>query len=267
MAEVATSVLHNVGNVLNSVNVSTNLLADGFRRSKIPGLAKAAALLRENAHDLPAFFGKDSRGKKLADYLQQLAVQLIEEHASMLKELQELTGNVGHIKEIVAMQQSYAQVSGVAECVLVSDLLEDAVRMNTGAFVRHNVQVDREFGPEPVAITVDKHKVLQILVNLLRNAKYACDDSGRSDKRLKVRIVRSEQRVSISVEDNGVGIPVENMTRIFNHGFTTRKTGHGFGLHSGALAAKELGGTLRVHSDGPGTGATFTLELPLQHPG
>ena len=70
-------------------------------------------------------------------------------------------------------------------------------------------------------------------------------------------------RVKISVMDNGVGIPCENLTRIFRFGFTTRKNGHGFGLHSGALAAHELGGALRAHSDGLGQGATFTLELPL----
>jgi signal transduction histidine kinase len=73
----------------------------------------------------------------------------------------------------------------------------------------------------------------------------------------------SKNTLRISVIDNGIGIPAENRTRIFNHGFTTRKDGHGFGLHSGALAATEMGGSLSVHSDGPMTGAAFTLELPL----
>ena len=116
-------------------------------------------------------------------------------------------------------------------------------------------------------LNVEKHKILQILVNLLRNAKYACDDSGRADRRLTVRVANGAARVKISVMDNGVGIPPENLTRIFNHGFTTRKGGHGFGLHSGALAAKEMGGSLTVHSDGHGQGAVFTLELPCNPPG
>jgi signal transduction histidine kinase len=72
--------------------------------------------------------------------------------------------------------------------------------------------------------------------------------------------------VKIWVSDNGIGILPENLTRIFNHGFTTRRNGHGFGLHSGALAAKELGGVLLAYSEGPGTGATFCLELPVQPP-
>jgi signal transduction histidine kinase len=137
--------------------------------------------------------------------------------------------------------------------------------MNAAAFASHDVRVVREYSPVP-PINTDKHKVLQILINLVRNAKYACDESGRSDKQVTVRVNNGDDRVRISVIDNGVGIPPENLTRIFHHGFTTRKDGHGFGLHSGALAAKELGGTLTAQSDGPGKGATFALELPKNLP-
>jgi C4-dicarboxylate-specific signal transduction histidine kinase len=159
------------------------------------------------------------------------------------------------------MQQNYAKVSGVSETLAVTELIEDAVRMNATALSRHDVTLVRDFQVQP-KVTVDKHKVLQIMINLMRNAKYACDDSGRPDKQMIIRVTSARGRVSIAVEDNGVGIPAENMTRIFNHGFTTRAHGHGFGLHSGALAARELGGSLIARSDGPGKGATFILELP-----
>ncbi|HYV32038.1 MAG TPA: HAMP domain-containing sensor histidine kinase, partial [Candidatus Binatia bacterium] len=151
------------------------------------------------------------------------------------------------------------------ETVQVSTLVEDALRMNASALVRHDVEAIREFAQAP-PIAVEKNKVLQILVNLVRNAKQACDESGRPDKQITVRVANSDARVQISVADNGVGIPPENLTRIFNHGFTTRKDGHGFGLHSGALTARELGGSLSAHSEGPGHGATFTVELPLHPP-
>ena len=164
------------------------------------------------------------------------------------------------------MQQSYAKVSGLVETVKVESLVEDALRMNDGALMRHEVQVIRDYPDQPVEINVERHKVLQILVNLIRNAKYACDDSQRADKELTMQVRNGGDQVRITVADNGVGIPPENLTRIFNHGFTTRTDGHGFGLHSGALAAKELGGTLTAHSDGPGRGARFVLELPLQAP-
>jgi signal transduction histidine kinase len=161
------------------------------------------------------------------------------------------------------MQQSYAKVSGVAEKIAVADLVEDAIRMNAGALTRHDISLVRDYRARPT-VTVDKHKVLQILVNLIRNAKYACDEAGRIDKQMIVRVAAENSRVRISVVDNGVGIPEANLARIFQHGFTTRKHGHGFGLHSGALAAKELGGALTAHSDGPGRGATFTLELGIE---
>jgi len=127
------------------------------------------------------------------------------------------------------------------------------------------VTVVREFTTLPPALT-EKHKVLQILVNLIRNAKQACYHSGRIDKQVTIRVANGDDRVRISVSDNGVGIPEENLNRIFNHGFTTKKDGHGFGLHSGALAAKELGGSLIVTSEGAGKGAVFTLELLLAPP-
>jgi PAS domain S-box-containing protein len=263
MAEVATSVLHNVGNVLNSVNVSATLVAEGIERFGPARLEKLCALLREHEGDLGRFLADDAKGRQVPRYLEALAAQSRTDREHLSGEVAQLRKNIEHIKEIVAMQQSYAKVSGVAETVSLADLIEDALRMNAGALVRHDVNVVRDFSATPL-LTVEKHKVLQILINLIRNAKYACDDTGRSDKTLTVRITADAQYARVAVIDNGVGIPAENLTRIFAHGFTTRKHGHGFGLHSGALTAREMGGTLTAHSDGPGRGAMFVLELPHQ---
>ena len=261
MAEVATSVLHNVGNVLNSINVTATLLEERVRKSRASDLNRLLKLLDDHTNDLGAFFTRDPRGQKVPEFLRQLTDRLAAEQALVLDELASLRKNVEHIKDIVAMQQSYAKISGMVETVKITDLVEDTLRMNAGSLVRHDVRVVREYGPVP-PISTDKHKVLQILINLVRNAKYACDDSAQVDKRIVVRVSDRDDCVQISVIDNGVGIGPENLTRIFNHGFTTRKEGHGFGLHSGSLAAKELGGALLVQSDGPGKGAVFTLELP-----
>jgi PAS domain S-box-containing protein len=265
MAEVATSVLHNVGNVLNSVNIAVALVDQRVRKSRVSDVRRLAQLLGEHADDLTTFLTSDPKGRMVPDFLSQLAEKLDSEQATVLDEMTTLRANVEHINEIIAMQQSYARVAGVFENIKLGDLLEDALRMNEGALVRHDIKVVRDYRVLP-PICTDKHKVLQILVNLVRNAKYACDDSGRSDKLLTLRATNGGGSVKIAVIDNGVGIPPENLTRIFSHGFTTRKDGHGFGLHSGALAAKELGGSLTVSSDGPGLGAVFTLELPCQPP-
>jgi PAS domain S-box-containing protein len=263
MAEVAAGVLHNVGNVLNSVNVSASLVSDRLHRSRVPGLAKAVALLREHETELPAFFSTDPRAKQITGYLAKLSECLAADQSDALREVETLKENIEHIKSIVAMQQSYAKIVGVTEKVKVTDLVEDALRLNLGTLSRQEVQLTREYDKELPEIVVERHKVLQILVNLIRNAKYACDESGRQDKRLKVSVRSAEGAIQIAASDNGVGIAPENLTRIFNHGFTTRKDGHGFGLHSGALAAKEMGGTLVAQSEGPGKGACFTLSLPL----
>jgi PAS domain S-box-containing protein len=263
MAEVATGVLHNVGNVLNSVNVSAGLVVEKLRRSKAPKLAKAAALLTGHNGDLGEYLTNDVNGQKLPDYLAKLGEFFILENSELLNEVDQLSRNIEHIKEVVAMQQSYAKVSGVFENLQAHRLVEDAIAMNIGAFERHGVKVERRFSNVP-PVRVDRHKVLQILINLIRNAKYALDDVERTDKKLIISISAANERfVHIVVADNGIGILPENLTRVFAHGFTTRKGGHGFGLHSGANAARSMGGAISVASPGIEQGATFTLELPI----
>src|SRR5690606_27070259 len=170
MAEVATNVLHNVGNVLNSVNVSASVLGEKLRGSKGARLGEVAALLKRHSDDLAGFMARDPRAGRIPDYLAALASQLAGERAAMLRELEDLRSNLDHIKEIVTMQQTYARRCGVMEEVAVTDMVEDALRMNSGALTRHRVELKREFQDVP-RLTTDRHKVLQILVNLLRNAK------------------------------------------------------------------------------------------------
>jgi PAS domain S-box-containing protein len=265
MAEVASSVLHNVGNVLNTVNVSAALLADRLRASRAPNLARAVALLREHEADLAAFLQGDPQGQALVAYLAGVAEHMVGEQTLLLEEVGALGNSVDHIKEIVAMQQGYARATGgVEETLPASALLADAVRMHAESLSRHQIELEREVADDP-EVTVEKHKVLQILVNLISNAKNACGARAGGTGRVVVRLeAKGRTHFRFRVTDDGVGIAPENLTRIFQHGFTTRKEGHGFGLHSAALTARELGGILSAASDGPGRGATFTLELPLR---
>jgi signal transduction histidine kinase len=228
-------------------------------------VSKVAALLSQHA-DEERYLIDDERGKQLPGYLKDLGEHLRKEQATVLNELDSLIKNIEHIKEIVVMQQNYAKLSGLSVAVKTSDMVEDALRMNSSALSRHEINVAREFVDNPTII-VDKHTVLQILVNLIRNAKYACDESAHADKLVTVRIFKNgTDGINIQITDNGVGIPRENLSRLFSRGFTTRSDGHGFGLHSCLMAAKEMGGALTAHSDGPGQGAVFTLVLPLQPP-
>lgn len=261
MAEIATGILHNVGNVLNSVNVSAEVVTEQVRRSRASNLSRAVEILREHEGHLAEFLTTDQRGKILPEYLFTLSEQLVQEHNEILSELASLSQNIEHIKQVVAMQQSYATLSGVFEQLNPAELVEDALRMNAAALERHKVQVVREFAPDLPRVDVDRHKVLQILINLIRNAKQAMDDTRFASRRLTVRVEPRNDLVLIRIQDNGAGISAENLTRVFQHGFTTKQGGHGFGLHGGANAAKEMGGWLSASSDGLGLGAAFCLAV------
>jgi signal transduction histidine kinase len=269
MAEIATNVLHNVGNVLNSVNISADLVGAQLRNSKVNGLARAVGLMDEHAGDLGGYLTDDPRGKLLPTYLRELAPALQAERAAMAEELGALVKSVDHIKEVIATQQSYAGAARVVDSVDVGELLDDALRMNAGALTRHKVEVVKTLAELP-ALPLDRHRMLQILVNLISNAKQALN--GLSDREPCIRLnsmlaeVAQRRVLRITVADNGEGIEMQNLTRVFSHGFTTRSNGHGFGLHSCVLAAQEMGGSLSVRSDGVGHGATFILDVPIDAP-
>lgn len=263
MAEIATNVLHNVGNVLNSVNVSARLLYEKVHASKGQGVIRVAELMREHSDDLGAFISSDPKGRALPGYLGKLAEALAAEQRSMIDELVQLTKSIDHIKEIVATQQSYAGNSSVLEPGSLRELIEDVVRICDVSLARHRVTLTKELADIPM-MSLDKHKVLQILINLINNAKQALDSVADRPSCITLRLkATDDKRVRIEVEDNGEGISRDNLPRVFEHGFTTRADGHGFGLHSCILAAHEMGGELTVQSAGPGKGALFTLELPL----
>jgi signal transduction histidine kinase len=265
MAEIAIGVLHNVGNVLNSINVSATLATDRLRQSKVSDLARAVTLIEQHSADLAAFITSDPKGKQLPGFLSLVATHLADERLDILKELELLNTKVNHVKTIVSTQQSYAGVAGVTETVDIFTLLDDAMKLNSASLDRHRITVDREYEPMP-PVRLDKQKSLQILVNLIKNAKDACIECpDQQDRKLTIKTrLANSNTFQIYIIDNGVGIPSDNLTRIFSHGFTTKKTGHGFGLHSSANAAHELGGSLLAYSDGAGKGATFVLELPYE---
>lgn len=268
MADVATGVLHNVGNVLNSVSVSATVVADRLRKSKVTKLCRATAMLRGQTDSLAEYLTTDPKGKLIPQYLSTVSDEIAEEQAELITRMSTVGEHIEHIKEIVAMQQNYAKVSGVYETLPAMELVEDALRINATAFDRHGIELVREYAQSIPTVCVDRHKVLQILINLLRNAKHSMDERDGDDKRMVVHVSATAQAmVKIVITDNGVGIPPENLMKIFNHGFTTKKSGHGFGLHSGSNAAKEMGGSLSANSAGTGHGAEFTLELPtIQRP-
>jgi PAS domain S-box-containing protein len=266
MADVATAVLHNVGNVLNSLNLSADIVLESHRRSKVKSLRKVVDLLSAHKADPVAFLTADPRGKSLPVYLEGLVKLIDAEYAAVADELQSLQKNVAHIKVIVDMQQSNAKLGGMLEELEINSLLDDALRFNLAAHEQLGITVTRDYGP-PQTVMIDRHKVFQIVMNLLSNAKHALHKNEQGHRNITVRAhLNAAHAVVIQIEDNGVGIPDGNITQIFTYGFTTKPEGHGFGLHSSANAAREMGGSLQAESDGAGMGARFTLTVPAGRP-
>lgn len=264
MSEIATGVLHNVGNVLNSVNVSATLVAEKTRSSGVADLKMAMDAVRDSAGDLAAFLAKDPRGTHLSPLLMALTEQIAGEQSALEDEVKRLTDGIDHIKLLIQSQQSYAGHSGVLEVTALSEQVEAAISMTARTVGDDPLEIVREYEQLP-AFKVDRHRLIEILVNLVQNARQSLQAPDLALRRLTVRVKAvDEDRVAIEVEDTGVGIPTENLERVFVHGFTTKKNGHGFGLHASANAATEMGGKLVAHSDGPGKGACFRLEIPVK---
>jgi signal transduction histidine kinase len=263
MAEIATSVLHNIGNALNSVNIAAEQAREIVQASKVKDVTRLADLLEQHRADLGAFVTSDERGKLIPMFVRRLSGVLAEEQERATRELDELKRMVDHVKDILTWQQSYAGVAGVTEEIAPSELVEDALRIARVERTRDHIAIEKDIAEVP-AVRVERHKVVQILVNLISNARHAIQDAGRDKGVITIKVrPQGSDEIAFEIADNGLGIPPENMDRLFQYGFTTRAEGHGFGLHSGSLTAAELRGSLQAASDGTGKGARFMLTLPL----
>jgi signal transduction histidine kinase len=262
-AEVAVSVLHNVGNVLNSLNINAHLTVENLKKLPLNRITRTSQLLAQHREE-PGWLREDPRGKIIPGFLAELGQELERQRESLVAHQGEMLEHVEHIKQIIAVQNTYAGQLRLVEQAHLPELIELALRINQGALERHAVAVERHFDALP-EVQVEKHKVLQILVNLIANAHKALGEGREAGRRLIVRLGwGAPGHWRIQVEDNGIGIAPENLEKLFFFGFTTRKDGHGIGLHSCALAAQEMGGTLVAHSQGLGQGACFTLEVPCE---
>lgn len=263
-AEVATDVLHNVGNVLTALNGSANLVLERLKQSKVPFLGKTVALLPTSAAELGQFFATDAKGSRIRDYLGLLSETLECERVEMIAEMKTVDHQLEHVKSIVARQQAFAHSSGAVEIVQVEQLIADALQMSSVSLQRHAIEVVTEVAALP-PLQLDRHKLIEILNNFITNSRQALDATTSDRKRIVVRALRNDHgRLQIDVVDNGVGMAPDHLHRLFSYGFTTKHDGHGFGLAGSLLAARSIGGVARGHSDGPGTGATFTVEIPFQ---
>lgn len=263
MVDVATSVLHNIGNTLNSVVVSLDFLQKNYQSQGFKNLVSISSMIKENIDNVSHYIVNDEKGKLIPQYLIALVDSLGNERLQAESEIKNLRVNVRHIEDIVVMQQAIGGKSVVAERLFLPDVVEMAIKMCVIS-PKDGITIEKRFKKNSFVLT-DRSKLIQIILNLMLNAKDALTAVNYDipDKTIFIEIDELDSEVKIVVRDNGSGIPAENLTKIFSFGFTTKIKGHGFGLHSSALSAKELGGSLSVESEGLGKGTAFTLTLPL----
>ncbi|QDP73248.1 GHKL domain-containing protein [Legionella israelensis] len=266
MADIATSVLHNIGNVLVSVNTSIGMMDKKITSSKLSNLEGLSRLLQEHKEDMGTFMTTDPKGQRLPNYLSTLSTIWLNDKNYLLKELRSLDTNIAHIKDVISKQNALSTSFDIRQEVIATELLEDALTLNQLSYEQAGINIIREFSSIK-KINIDRVKLLQIIVNLIKNSIESLVEANIANKKIILRIYEQNNSfLVIEVADNGTGILPDNMKRIFQQGFTTKKKGHGFGLHSSALAAQEMHGSLSVKSDGAGKGATFILRLPYyQH--
>jgi len=265
-ADTASTVLHNVGNVITSLNVAVNVVHELVNQSSVILVHRIAELLKGHDEDWGTFLTQDSKGKRIPPALVKLGSHLIEEQQTVLKEIEGLVRNIDHVKQIIFLHQAMAKSHGMGESHSVVELLDQAVELSFQPGDAKWIRIQRDYQAVPTVL-IDRHQLLQILVNLLRNAKQAMQSQGGSNHILTIRVEgRSEDGLSVvmTIRDTGIGIAPEHLSRMFTRGFTTKQDGNGIGLHSSMATIHSMGGSLQAHSDGVGTGATFTLTLPVQ---
>ncbi|MDR8391577.1 ATP-binding protein [Aliifodinibius sp. S!AR15-10] len=260
MADLATGVLHNVGNILNSINASTALIDETLKNSRIQNLKKANEMLREHMDDIESFIVNNPKGKKLLRYYLKIEEPINQEYNNLKTQKDRLQEKVNLIVEAIAAQQDFSKADIITENVNLQKLVEKALTLQAGSIERHDLTIQRNY-EDVEEIKVEKTKVMHILFNLLKNAKESMKQAGVTDKVLRIKCWQDEQYAHLSLSDNGLGISEEQLKKIFTHGFTTKKKGHGFGLHSCANYMNEMNGKIDVESEGLGHGATFTLSF------
>jgi sensor domain CHASE-containing protein/anti-sigma regulatory factor (Ser/Thr protein kinase) len=266
-AEIAVNVLHNVGNVLNSANVAANLMSRTLANSEVESLVAGVRMIEQHEADLVEFLSRDERGRHLPSFLVEVSAHLASETQTLRSETKTLCASIEHIRQIVRAQSEFSRSDHLIEPTDPAAVIEQALVLTSDSFEHHHIRVERRLH-ECGRVALDRHRVLQVVTNLIANAKHAVKGVDEKERWIAIELDRLPEPgdgvLCIRVVDNGVGIPPENLERIFSFGFSTRPGGQGVGLHSAANQAREMGGDLRAESAGAGHGAVFTLTLPIR---
>lgn len=264
MAEIATGVVHNLGNILNSISISAEEISTTSKNSALSELSKATGLLQKNKSRISEFLSSDPTGEKLINYFLLLESVLKAENNKVRKETASLMQNLDVMRTVILTQQDYAFSNLFFEPLCLTTVIEDALTILHEQLKRTNILITKDYGQlSNVVVSVQKSKLIQILINLIKNAAEALLGNDLNNRFIKIELnLDPNSNIILSVTDNGEGIKATALKKIFTHGYTTKRDGHGFGLHNSANFMADMGGRIKAESDGEGHGSKFTLYFP-----
>ncbi len=261
-AEVVADILHNVGNVLNSINVSVLEIHKSLDESKLPSLQKAVNLFDEHAHDLGSYLQNDEKGKLIPGFIQKVSSKLVEEQSAIFNEIAQLEKRLEVINHILELQQNVNRPSLYVKLESLNEMLDTASEILMQKLINRNIKLIKHVD-ESIKIKCIRSKIIHVFVNLIKNSIEAFDNrESKEPLVIDVSCVDSPEYYVFTIKDNGAGIDEEHLNHIFNHGFTTKSKGFGFGLHSCATTIQEIRGKILAESAGKGMGSSIIIHFP-----
>jgi two-component system, NtrC family, sensor kinase len=262
LAELAKGVLHNLGNAMTPIGVRLANVSDRLRRAPVEDAEEAVAELRGGTTDT-------ERRADLEEFVRLACGELAHAVKASREDLAVMQRQTAVVQTALSEQSRTARNEQVIEPVRLSELIVQSLEVVPDA-CRQRLTIESDASVRRAGVVRLARTVLRlVLQNLIINAADAVRDAGRQKGRLSIsaEITDGEvgRRLHLHCRDDGVGIPAENLARVFEKGFSTksRETNQGIGLHWCANAVNALGGRIWAESEGPGRGAVLHVEVPL----
>jgi len=260
MAEISSGILHTVGTALNSVNIQNQSIMRIVDHSKLDSLMRANDTFGHNFDEFRNNLKDSDKEEELFKLYHSLAPKLKEEKTQLIEHIRESNEKIHLMIATLKAQHKYAGESRLLETIKIKDMLLRCLMMII------NEEDDIEYfinGSDDVELVTERNKLQNILVNIFLNARESVIEDDDIQSKIIVECHVIKDFLYILIEDNGGGIPAEDLINVFNFGFSGRENHDGFGLHNSANHAREMGGDLTVVSNQAKKETVFTLKLPL----
>jgi len=183
----------------------------------------------------------------------------------LFKDIERIRTIINHVRIFSRDQQNIQK-----EEIEVQKIIQNSVSLIANQFRSENINLEIEPGTKPLFIYANQYRIEQVLLNLLSNARYAVNkkatlsENAEYEKRVTIKVASKTKMILIMVEDNGIGISDDILSRIFDPFFSTKnsESGTGIGLSISYGIVKESNGKIIAQSI-PGKGTTMIVELPI----